>query len=586
MPISSPVTISAARNRLPRNVRLLRISYRAWDGRSRRAYVILPRWYGPRRDPPIPLVISPHGRGVPARANVRIWGDLPALGPFAVVNPEGQGRRFALYSWGDPGQVDDLARMPAILRQRLPWLRIEPDRVYAFGGSMGGQETLLLVARHPDLLAGAASFDADTNLSMRYRDFHLLPFGTFLQWEARREVGGTPRGDPIAYARRSPLDYARAIARAGVPLQLWWSTRDKVVVDQARQSGLLYQRIEALHRRAPVWPFVGTWVHTAEMRWNRRLPIALRLFGLLRSPGSRHAACCLPFEASPRASPPSIALPGFRRVGVGPAGGTLYRGVYPDSAVPGPLRPGFLYVPPGLDPTKRYPAVYLLHGMPGDPDEYVNSLQILAVADQMISSGKVTPFIAVMPAAGPNVHYDGEWAGPWETYLVHGVIPWVDAHLPTDPTAGGRTLAGLSAGGFGAMDIGLRSPSLFGRIESWSGYFTPLHDGPFKGADPKTLAANDPTALVRAEVARLRSLGTRFYLGSGPSHSHWFKEQQTIDFAALLTRLHLAVTLKLVPTLKGEWRSQFSAGLLWALAPRPPGTHDAPPTGSPPAQSM
>ena len=45
-------------------VRVLAISYQAHDGLSRRAYLILPAWYGPLKHPPIPLVISPHGRGV------------------------------------------------------------------------------------------------------------------------------------------------------------------------------------------------------------------------------------------------------------------------------------------------------------------------------------------------------------------------------------------------------------------------------------------------------------------------------------------------------------------------------------------
>jgi pimeloyl-ACP methyl ester carboxylesterase len=214
-----------------------------------------------------------------------------------VVTPEGQGRRLVLYSWGDEGQIADLARMLQILRCRLPWLHIDRRRVFAFGGSMGGQETLLLVARHPGMLAGAASFDADTNLARRYRDFPLLRYGRFLQWAVRREVGGTPWRDPRAYARRSPLDDAEAIARSGVPLQLWWSTRDRIVVDQARQTGLLYRRIVELHPVAPVHAFVGTWAHRAEMRWNRRLPVALRLFGLL---GSRSR------EPTPRAPGMSV----------------------------------------------------------------------------------------------------------------------------------------------------------------------------------------------------------------------------------------------------------------------------------------
>ena len=158
-------------------VRVLTISYRAHDGLTRRAYLILPAWYGPKHHPPIPLVISPHGRGVGARANIRRWGDLPGRGGFAVINPEGQGRKLTLFSWGDPGEIRDLARMPSISEHAVPWLRVDRRRLYAFGGSMGGQETLLLLARYPRLLAGAAAFDAPTNMAARYRAFDLLPFG-------------------------------------------------------------------------------------------------------------------------------------------------------------------------------------------------------------------------------------------------------------------------------------------------------------------------------------------------------------------------------------------------------------------------
>jgi hypothetical protein len=367
---------------------------------------------------------------------------------------------------------------------------------------------------------------------------------------------------------------------SGVPLQIWWSTRDRVVVDQAHQSGLLDRRIMRFHPRAPVYAFVGRRTHTAEMRWNRRLPVALKLFGLLRS-SSRGASQFLSAQG-PRSAHPEYTsrrvpvsaransrplLPGFGGVETGPNGGRLLRGVYPDAGAPRPLRPGFLYLPPGFDGKRRYSVVYLLHGMPGDRDEYVNSLRVAEVADRLISTRAALPFIADMPAAGPDLHYNGEWGGPWEDYLVHGVVPWVDAHLPSIPEAAGRTLAGLSAGGFGAMDIGLRSPMLFGRIESWSGYFTPLHDGPFKEADAKTLAANDPTKIVARKAGLLRRLGTRFYLGTGPTHSHWFKQQATVDFAARLRMLGFPVTLQLFPTRKGEWRGQFEAGLRWAFRP-------------------
>jgi pimeloyl-ACP methyl ester carboxylesterase len=269
----------------PGLVKILGFDYRAHDGAKRLAFLVLPRWYGPRNHPAIPLVISPHGRGVGAVQNVMLWGNLPARGPFALLSPEGQGRRLVLFSWGDPGQIEDLAHMPGLARRAFPWLRIARRRSYAVGESMGGQETLLLLARHPRLLAGAAAFDAPVNMRLRYRDFRLLRRGLRLQRLARFEIGGSPRLDPRRYAARSPLALVRRIAFSGVPLELWWSRADRVVVDQAAQSGLLYRAIERLNPRAPVRQVVGSWAHGLE--YHRYLPKALESLGLL--PTRRYA---------------------------------------------------------------------------------------------------------------------------------------------------------------------------------------------------------------------------------------------------------------------------------------------------------
>src|SRR6266700_2919740 len=139
------------------------IHYVAHDGVRRSAWLLLPITLTRHA---IPLVISPHGRGVGDNRNALVWGDLPGEGGFAVINPAGEGRRLHWYSWGDPGQISDLARMPAIARAN--GVDVDRHRVYAFGGSMGGQETLLLAALHPRLLAGAAAFDPATDLRRRY----------------------------------------------------------------------------------------------------------------------------------------------------------------------------------------------------------------------------------------------------------------------------------------------------------------------------------------------------------------------------------------------------------------------------------
>jgi poly(3-hydroxybutyrate) depolymerase len=277
-------------------VRAWTIHYRAHNGTRRAATVLLPAWYGPRNHPRIPLVISPHGRGVSGRANARIWGRLPAHGPFAVVSPDGQGRRLHRHSWGYSEQIEDLARMPAILRRTLPWLRIDRGQIYAVGGSMGGQETLLLLAQHPRLLAGAAVFDAVVDLTLQYRRFRLLdcnracrrrwtePLGNGLRELARREIGGPPKKRPVAYRMRSPLTYVRAIASSCVPLQIWWSNSDRVVTAPQRQSARLFRRIRQLNPDAPVAAYVGFWRHTVAMQARSQLPMALLDLGLITEP--------------------------------------------------------------------------------------------------------------------------------------------------------------------------------------------------------------------------------------------------------------------------------------------------------------
>ena len=55
------------------HVRTIQIQYRTHDGYRRAAYVLVPDWYGPSRNPRLPLIISPHGRGVAADDNADRW---------------------------------------------------------------------------------------------------------------------------------------------------------------------------------------------------------------------------------------------------------------------------------------------------------------------------------------------------------------------------------------------------------------------------------------------------------------------------------------------------------------------------------
>jgi poly(3-hydroxybutyrate) depolymerase len=259
------------------------IRYGAHNGVPRWAVLITPSEYGPERpSPPIPLVVSPHGRGVRARTNANLWRELPSQGGFAVVCPVGMGRRLPLHSWGWGGQIDDLARMPAIVRAARPWLNVDAQRVYAVGGSMGGQETLLLVGRHPRLLAGAVAFDSVTDFLGRYGDFaELGRKGLMLQALARIEVGGTPATSAQAYRLRSPQHWLHEIADSGVPLQIWWSDADEIVTGQENQSGRFFADLRALHPRGRLERVTGSWSHTAESYRRLQLPGAARWLGLV-----------------------------------------------------------------------------------------------------------------------------------------------------------------------------------------------------------------------------------------------------------------------------------------------------------------
>ena len=274
-------------------VRAWTIHYTAHNGADRKAVVLLPAWYGPRNNPPLPVVISPHGRNGTGRGNAKYWGDLPARGRFAVINPDGMGRRLGLKSYAYKGQIDDLARMPELAVEDIPWLRVDRNRIYALGSSMGGHETLMLVARHPTLLAGAVAMDSVTDLHRRYHQLPDVPcdrkclkrwgkpYGLVLQDAMRVEVGGTPTAAPRAYAARSPLSNARAIADSGVPLQVWWSRQDRIVTDQKHQSRAFFRELMRLNGCAPVSAYAGAWEHSKEMKADALLPIALADLGLL-----------------------------------------------------------------------------------------------------------------------------------------------------------------------------------------------------------------------------------------------------------------------------------------------------------------
>lgn len=131
-------------------------------------------------------------------------------------------------------------------------------------------------------------------------------------------------------------------------------------------------------------------------------------------------------------------------------------------------------LPVGYDPSgaTRYPVLYLLHGSLQTYRSWVTDGDVEAILG-------ATPMIVVMPDDSGTGSYS-DWYGvtsplgttsvpSWESYHLRELVPWVDAHYPTIPTAGGRVVAGLSSGGGGAMKYAAATPGLFGYAGSFSG---------------------------------------------------------------------------------------------------------------------
>ena len=124
------------------------------------------------------------------------------------------------------------------------------------------------------------------------------------------------------------------------------------------------------------------------------------------------------------------------------------------------------------DPSRRFPVLYLFHGTSGRASDWVNY-------GDAVETTAGLPLIVVMPDAG----FDGDGGGwfanwynggaggqpMWETFHVEQVIPWIDANLRTIPSRGGRAIAGLSQGGFGALTYAARHPDTFTSAASFSG---------------------------------------------------------------------------------------------------------------------
>jgi enterochelin esterase-like enzyme len=162
---------------------------------------------------------------------------------------------------------------------------------------------------------------------------------------------------------------------------------------------------------------------------------------------------------------------------------------------------------------KRYPVLYFLHGLPSGASAYRDVGFLERALD-----GTGREAILVAPQGAHAGQPDAEYLDRWETAIARELVRVVDARYRTIPARTARALIGLSAGGYGAMHLGLEYLRDFSVVESWSGYFQPTDPSGTKvldlGSDGKNKRANVHDQ-AKQDRALLRALPTfiAFYVG-------------------------------------------------------------------------
>lgn len=121
-----------------------------------------------------------------------------------------------------------------------------------------------------------------------------------------------------------------------------------------------------------------------------------------------------------------------------------------------------VYLPDGYkDGSARYPVVYLLHGASGDEHDWPRKGSVVETLDALIKRGLMRPTVAVMPSIGPQSWFADGAVHKMETALITELLPAVEQRYRVGTARGERGIAGLSMGGFGALNLSLKHPQRF-----------------------------------------------------------------------------------------------------------------------------
>jgi enterochelin esterase-like enzyme len=137
----------------------------------------------------------------------------------------------------------------------------------------------------------------------------------------------------------------------------------------------------------------------------------------------------------------------------------------------GTMRKANVYTPPGYTKNKKYPVLYLLHGIGGDENEWIKGGNPQVILDNLYAQGKIEPMIVVLPngramkddRAIGNVFAEDkvEAFATFEKDLLNDLIPYIEKKYPVLKDKEHRAIAGLSMGGGQSLNFGLGNLDTF-----------------------------------------------------------------------------------------------------------------------------
>ena len=133
-------------------------------------------------------------------------------------------------------------------------------------------------------------------------------------------------------------------------------------------------------------------------------------------------------------------------------------------------RTALVILPPSYEASsKRYPVVYFLDGWQEPVGRLKSQARLLAEA--MLAEGNQELIVVEIDgnnALSGNFYANSPVGGNMEDFVAEDLVAYVDGAFRTIPERTSRGLAGFSMGGFGAVNVGLHRPDVFGAVSPLS----------------------------------------------------------------------------------------------------------------------